>query len=137
MMIKFFRRFRKQLLDGHRFRKYLLYALGEIILVVLGILIALSINNWNTKRLDKVEEKVILENLLNEFVINLTDLEVTITNREKGLNANRELLALMNTDIGKISTDNLDSLIGISRYITTYEPKTGVIGDPLPVQSRE
>ncbi|MCW5516038.1 DUF6090 family protein [Muriicola sp. Z0-33] len=46
-MIKFFRRIRQQLISENRISKYLLYALGEIILVVIGILIALQINNWN------------------------------------------------------------------------------------------
>ena len=46
-MIKFFRHIRKKLLSENRFNKYLLYAIGEIILVVIGILIALQINNWN------------------------------------------------------------------------------------------
>ena len=46
-MIKFFRRIRQRLLSENRFNKYLLYAIGEIILVVIGILIALQINNWN------------------------------------------------------------------------------------------
>ncbi|NNE32064.1 MAG: hypothetical protein HKN40_06815 [Winogradskyella sp.] len=46
-MIKFFRHIRQQLLTENRFRKYLIYAIGEIVLVVVGILIALSINNWN------------------------------------------------------------------------------------------
>ncbi|MDP5158382.1 MAG: DUF6090 family protein [Flaviramulus sp.] len=49
-MIKFFRRIRQQLLTENKFSKYLLYAFGEIILVVLGILIALQINNWNENR---------------------------------------------------------------------------------------
>ena len=126
-MIKFFRRLRRQLLSENRFSKYLIYAIGEIILVVVGILIALSINNWNTKRLAKLEEKVILENLLNEFETNHIDLKKAIANREKGLNANKELLELMNSDISHLSTQRLDSLIGISRYITTFEPKTGII----------
>lgn len=46
-MINFFRKTRSQLLTEHRFSKYLLYAIGEIILVVIGILIAIKINNWN------------------------------------------------------------------------------------------
>lgn len=46
-MIKFFRRIRQQLLSENKFTKYLLYAFGEIILVVIGILIALGVNNWN------------------------------------------------------------------------------------------
>lgn len=46
-MIKFFRQIRQRLLSENRFSKYLIYAIGEIILVVIGILIALQINNWN------------------------------------------------------------------------------------------
>ena len=46
-MIKFFRNIRKALLAENKFTKYLMYAIGEIVLVVIGILIALSINNWN------------------------------------------------------------------------------------------
>lgn len=126
-MIKFFRRIRQSLLSQNRFSKYLLYAIGEIILVVVGILIALQVNNWNLDRLDKIEEKVILSSLLNEFNINLIELEKAMKNREKGLNGNKELLALMNTNISHLSTDYLDELIGFSRYITTFEPKTGIL----------
>src|SRR5210317_331527 len=61
-MIKFFRKIRQQLLSENKFSKYLLYAFGEIILVVIGILIALQINNWNTARKDKeFEVKMLLE----------------------------------------------------------------------------
>ena len=49
-MIKFFRKIRQKLLTENKFSKYLIYAIGEIILVVIGILIALSINNWNENR---------------------------------------------------------------------------------------
>lgn len=65
-MIKIFRRIRKQLLAESKFSpperrsragKYLLYAIGEIILVVIGILIALQINNWNGRRLQKEDER--------------------------------------------------------------------------------
>ena len=46
-MIKFFRKIRQNMIKENKVSKYLLYAIGEIILVVIGILIALSINNWN------------------------------------------------------------------------------------------
>ena len=49
-MIKFFRKIRQKLLTENKLSKYLIYAIGEIILVVIGILIALSINNWNEDR---------------------------------------------------------------------------------------
>jgi len=49
-MIKFFRKIRQQLLAEGAVKKYLLYAIGEILLVVIGILIALQINNWNEQQ---------------------------------------------------------------------------------------
>ncbi len=49
-MIKFFRKIRQNLLTDNKFSKYLIYAFGEIILVVIGILIALQINNWNENK---------------------------------------------------------------------------------------
>jgi uncharacterized membrane-anchored protein YhcB (DUF1043 family) len=55
-MIKIFRNIRRRLLRENRFTRYLIYAMGEITLVVIGILIALQINNWNQERLHKKEE---------------------------------------------------------------------------------
>ncbi|KPQ08630.1 MAG: hypothetical protein HLUCCX10_17225, partial [Algoriphagus marincola HL-49] len=62
-MIKFFRKIRQQLLTENKFSKYLLYAIGEIILVVIGILIALQINNWNEERKELKRSK----DFLTEF----------------------------------------------------------------------
>ena len=53
-MIKFFRHIRKDFMEKNKTGKYLKYAIGEIILVVIGILIALSINNWNEGRKKKL-----------------------------------------------------------------------------------
>lgn len=66
-MIKFFRKVRQKLLAENKFSKYLLYAVGEIILVVIGILIALQINNWNETRQIKKVEKEILYVLLEDL----------------------------------------------------------------------
>jgi Family of unknown function (DUF6090) len=49
-MIKFFRKIRQRLLTENKFSKYLIYAVGEIVLVVIGILIALGVNNWNQEK---------------------------------------------------------------------------------------
>lgn len=62
-MIKFFRKIRQQLMAEKKIGKYLLYALGEILLVVIGILIALSLNNWNQKRKDSKQELAILQEI--------------------------------------------------------------------------
>ncbi|WP_299161952.1 DUF6090 family protein [uncultured Eudoraea sp.] len=61
-MINFFRRIRKKLADDNKPLKYMRYAIGEILLVVVGILIALSINNWNEdKKVMKYELKILQE----------------------------------------------------------------------------
>ena len=58
-MIPFFRKIRKKLADDNKPIKYLRYAIGEIVLVVIGILIALQINNWNQNRIQlKQEQKI-------------------------------------------------------------------------------
>ncbi len=66
-MINFFRKTRKQLFSENRFTKYLFYAIGEIILVVIGILIALQINNWNNRRVEKEEEKKSYRNIKRQI----------------------------------------------------------------------
>ncbi len=63
-MIKFFRKIRQQLLTENKFSKYLIYAIGEILLVVIGILIALQINNWNEGEKEKKLEDESLRKIL-------------------------------------------------------------------------
>ncbi|RED44247.1 DUF6090 family protein [Seonamhaeicola aphaedonensis] len=62
-MIKFFRKIRQKLLSENKFSRYLIYAIGEIVLVVVGILIALAINNWNINNANKKEEIYYLQKL--------------------------------------------------------------------------
>lgn len=66
-MLKIFRTIRQKLLSENKFRKYLMYAIGEIILVVIGILIALQINNWNEAMKNSNKEFYLLEQLQKEF----------------------------------------------------------------------
>ena len=67
-MIKFFRKIRQRLLSENKFSKYLIYAIGEIILVVIGILIALQINNWNENKKLKTEEIKFLKNFKQSLI---------------------------------------------------------------------
>lgn len=73
-MIKFFRKIRQKLVSENMFRKYLFYAIGEIVLVVIGILIALQINNWNEEQKRRIEERDVLMELRRELDLNLKDL---------------------------------------------------------------
>lgn len=74
-MIQFFRKIRQGLLTENKFNKYLLYAMGEIVLVVIGILIALQINTWNENRKMMVKEDSILRGLKLEMLSNLRELK--------------------------------------------------------------
>lgn len=67
-MIKFFRRIRQQLVIESKFRKYVIYATGEIALVVIGILIALQVSNWNENKKELVRAHKVLENLSDEIM---------------------------------------------------------------------
>ena len=67
-MISYFRRIRRTLMEEKQVGKYLKYAVGEILLVVIGILIALQINNWNNQRLERIEERKTYENIRQQVL---------------------------------------------------------------------
>ena len=69
-MLPFLRNLRRSLLASTGVRRYLLYATGEIALVVIGILIALQINNWNQERKDRNQEQILLVEINQEFQYN-------------------------------------------------------------------
>lgn len=69
-MFKFLRKIRHRLVVENRISKYMAYALGEIVLVVIGILIALQINDWNQRRIDRNTERAYLMNIINEIESN-------------------------------------------------------------------
>ena len=77
-MLTILRRIRRSLIDSGGARKYLLYAIGEITLVVIGILIALQINNWNQNRLDHNKAELMLREINSEFLINKKELTNTL-----------------------------------------------------------
>ena len=78
-MIKFFRKIRKKLADDNKPLKYARYAIGEIVLVVIGILIALSINNWNEDRVKKIALKEHLKNMIENLNQNIEN-QTTVKN---------------------------------------------------------
>jgi hypothetical protein len=77
-MLKFFRTIRKKLIEQDNVRKYLLYAIGEILLVVVGILIALQVNNWNEQRNDRKYEATMLNEISLALEQNISDMENSV-----------------------------------------------------------
>ena len=72
-------------MEKNKTGKYLKYAIGEIILVVIGILIALQINNLNEQRKDSQTERNLLIGLQNEFKINLEEIDISIELNQKNI----------------------------------------------------
>ncbi len=87
-MIKFFRKIRQKLLSENKFSKYLIYAIGEIFLVVIGILIALQINNHNEARKLKQKEIILLSEMKSNLQADLLDLNYNIDNNKTRLESN-------------------------------------------------
>ncbi len=97
-MIKFFWKIRQKLLDENRFSKYLVYAIGEIILVVLGILIALQINNWSENEKIKTEEKILIAGLIRNIEEDIKSLTFVNKIDSTFIDANRILLSALKND---------------------------------------
>ena len=90
--------------------KYFKYAIGEIVLVVIGILIALSINNWNENRLNQLDKKEILSKLQIEFQANKKLLQDYKMKNERTMNSFIALISLIGETKEVLSKQNLDSL---------------------------
>jgi len=110
-MIKFFRKIRQSLLSENKFSRYLIYAIGEIILVVIGILIALQINNWNELKSEQEIEKTYMKNLLED----LQDDLVIYDNFHK---SNQEIYALIDSIIPGIKSENRKNNVSKLAYWT-------------------
>ncbi len=82
-MIKFFRKIRYDLMEKNKTGKYLKYAIGEIVLVVIGILIALSINNWSNKVQDEKLSNLYYQELLLDVENDLEQLNYRINYSER------------------------------------------------------
>jgi len=98
-------------LTENKFSKYLLYAIGEIILVVIGILIALQINNWNAEQKIEEEEIGILNNLLENLYSAKEQSDIEIFN-EKQLKESLLVAIRKNSNKSKLSINTIsDSLV--------------------------
>ena len=87
-MFKFFRQIRQKLLHENQFSKYLIYAIGEIVLIVIGIMIALQLNNWNERRKGQLKIDDILKQVQDELTTNIyysNDLLAVYKTKEKDL----------------------------------------------------
>lgn len=94
-MIPFYRKRRKEHADDNQFLKYSRYAIGEIVLVVIGILIALQINNWNEVRKEQQLELQLLKSFKNGLQKDLSDINFNMEVHEMGIAAADSVLDLL------------------------------------------
>lgn len=114
--MKIFRILRKQLVFSSNGAKYFKYAIGEIILIVIGILVALQINNWNTNRIEKQEERQIYLQIKNKIEDDKTELEKT-NNFNKYLSQQSEKA---NTLISNKNYGAIDTLAFLAIQLSQY-----------------
>ena len=130
-MIKFFRKIRQNLLSEGKTGKYLKYAIGEIILVVIGILIALQINNWNERLKTEMWEEQFLIDLENELNNDLVQLTEAYTNQKRKGDNFRAVLELIPKS-SRADKDKIDSLYKTARTGNqTFFPTTGVYNSAM------
>jgi len=87
------------MIKENKVSKYMLYAIGEIVLVVIGILIALAINNNNEERKTRIKELNYLTGIKSDLQLNLTELKTYITTREKSVNSAETILDFFEGEI--------------------------------------
>ena len=105
-MFRFFRQTRKDQLMPDKTRKYLLYAVGEILLVVIGILIALQVNNWNEERKMQTTETSLLNDLKSNLAANFAEIESALDFNRETLDNYEIILRYVEQDLPQDSTLN-------------------------------
>ena len=128
-MIKLFRNIRRNLLAEGKTSRYLKYAIGEIILVVIGILIALQINNWNQQRIENKKEVELLIGLLDEFQYNLGTLEEGIIINEKVTQACVALTQMIRSGTINKETKRVDEFLVTLGNFQSFDARTGISGE--------
>jgi len=135
-MLRFFRQLRYRLVNKNpsegsrhtgRYSKYLFYVIGEIIIVIIGILLALQVDTWNTQRQEREEAQVFLKRLKNEFLDNRKQMVQKITMRTLALKSARELLRYVDGKSTVFSRSQVDSLLANALPVYTFDPSQGVL----------
>jgi hypothetical protein len=128
-MIKFFRKIRQKMLTQNRFSKYLIYAIGEIVLVMIGILLALQVNNWNEVRKNRKAEHEDLVNLKQEFESNYESLVNLLEKRHVQEKQYRDYIELITDPAIPVSIKSKNWQPNLNRQI--WQAKNTVLNSLL------
>lgn len=124
-MLLFFRQIRRQLLTENKFSRYLFYAVGEVLLVVIGILIALQVDSWNRERISLQEEITILRNVKEDIMLDTLDISYNLQYHQKFQDAEQDLLEYLLGTTGSPDDINGTFALGVPLWTalhrSTYE----------------
>ncbi len=126
-MLRFFRQIRHRLFDHNKFSKYLLYAVGEIMLVVIGILVALWVSDWNEGRKEQVKRKALLTALSVEFNANLQQLDSVMYYNDRVVQAALKIVRLKSDQAAVTSSDTLQAWLKNTSWLWTFDPQNGAL----------
>jgi len=118
-MIKLFRNIRKNLLNEGKTSKYFKYAIGEILLVVIGILIALNINTWNEERKEKAIVVNVLQNIRYDLISDTLRFSSILESIPKNLEESKSLLK--NTGLDTLSANELYGRMPSYGFLGTFK----------------
>ncbi len=135
-MINFFRRIRKKLADDNppdaragKFSRYLLYAIGEIVLVVIGILIALQINNWNEQQKQNKLEKEYYCRFLEDVLQDREQVTNLIAQSESRLKASNQAVRLLQKEKTKKEEIGTQISLSIRAIYADFKPNNSAFED--------
>ncbi len=126
-MIKLFRNIRQNLLNEGKTSKYLKYAIGEIVLVVIGILIALQANNWNENRISYTKKEKLLHALKIEFTSNLAQLDKVLYFDKIVLEGTKRLMDIDPENSVEITSDSMPNWLQNISFRWTFNPINGAL----------
>ena len=137
-MIKFFRKIRYDLMKKNKTGKYLKYAIGEIILVMVGILLALQVSNWNQQRIAQNKEKVLLSELHQEFVENKAQFDIVVSKHQLSKDACKTLINKFPIDLESMKVDSIPvTIFWDLKKKWTFNPSQGIINSLVSTSSFE
>ena len=119
-MIKFFRKIRYDLMEKNKTGKYFKYAIGEIILVVIGILIALQINNWNEERKNILIESQLVKNIVEDLRLDSAHINQSLNELTSQLYITDHLIAKVLDSENVLNYDSTELI----RYSSDFRPIT-------------
>jgi hypothetical protein len=117
-MIKFFRKIRQKMLAENKVNKYLIYAIGEILLVVIGILIALQINNWNGENKKEALMITNIKSIVEDIQADIYDIQKTNRSLHKQIVAANHIIPILESE-NRVIKDSLKFIMDFNSFSAT------------------